>query len=241
VPWWLPSQPPGRRPDLMSHGVGEDVKRHSHQAQPERKHAERHRRDRRHTPRPKDRAHRCARPPSARPDRNEPTLSPDRSGNVTAQHGTPWLCSAPLLIATRNDGSPSRRRKMAATSSDGPLGQERCSRWPDPRVGHLLAGPASDRPLCPESIPAVHLVAGVAEGESKSRVPHPRAARLTADETPYDLRHRLAARFRRPRRPGGRWTGHSVEMLRRVYAGRAEGPEAVWITRMTQTLPPDKP
>jgi hypothetical protein len=32
-----------------------------------------------------------------------------------------------------------------------------------------------------------------------------------------------------------------VEMLRRVYAGRAEGLEDLWITRMTQTLPQDQP
>jgi len=37
------------------------------------------------------------------------------------------------------------------------------------------------------------------------------------------------------------WAGHSVEMLRRVYAGRADGLEGVWITRMTQTLPQEKP
>jgi len=30
-------------------------------------------------------------------------------------------------------------------------------------------------------------------------------------------------------------------MLRRVYAGRAEGLEGVWITRMDQTLPQEKP
>jgi len=30
-------------------------------------------------------------------------------------------------------------------------------------------------------------------------------------------------------------------MLRRVYAGRADGLEGVWITRMTQTLPQEKP
>jgi hypothetical protein len=34
--------------------------------------------------------------------------------------------------------------------------------------------------------------------------------------------------------------GHSVEMLRRVYAGRAQGLEGIWITRMTQTLPRDQ-
>jgi hypothetical protein len=37
------------------------------------------------------------------------------------------------------------------------------------------------------------------------------------------------------------WAGHSVETLRRVYAGRAEGLEGVWITRMDQTLPQKKP
>ena len=37
------------------------------------------------------------------------------------------------------------------------------------------------------------------------------------------------------------WAGHSLEMLRRVYAGRAEGLEGVWITRMDQTLPQEKP
>ena len=36
------------------------------------------------------------------------------------------------------------------------------------------------------------------------------------------------------------WAGHSVEMLRKVYAGRAEGLEGIWITRMTQTLPPEE-
>jgi hypothetical protein len=30
-------------------------------------------------------------------------------------------------------------------------------------------------------------------------------------------------------------------MLRKVYAGRAEGLEGIWITRMTQTLPPEEP
>ena len=37
------------------------------------------------------------------------------------------------------------------------------------------------------------------------------------------------------------WAGHSVEMLRRVYAGRAEGLDDLWITRMTHTLPQDQP
>jgi hypothetical protein len=37
------------------------------------------------------------------------------------------------------------------------------------------------------------------------------------------------------------WAGHSVEMLRRVYAGRAEGLEGIWITRMSQTLPREDP
>jgi hypothetical protein len=37
------------------------------------------------------------------------------------------------------------------------------------------------------------------------------------------------------------WAGHSVDMLRRVYAGRAQGLEGIWITRMDQTLPRDQP
>ena len=37
------------------------------------------------------------------------------------------------------------------------------------------------------------------------------------------------------------WAGHSVEMLRRVYAGRAQGLDSIWITRMNQTLPQDTP
>jgi hypothetical protein len=37
------------------------------------------------------------------------------------------------------------------------------------------------------------------------------------------------------------WAEHNVEMLRRLWAGRAEGLESVWITRMAQTLPQEKP
>ncbi len=37
------------------------------------------------------------------------------------------------------------------------------------------------------------------------------------------------------------WAGHSVEMLRRVYAGRAEGLDGIWITRMDRTLPWEQP
>ena len=61
--------------------MGAEVKRHIGQAEPE--HAERDRRDRRHPPRPQDRAHRDTRPlgPS---DRNELTLRADRPETVTA-------------------------------------------------------------------------------------------------------------------------------------------------------------
>ena len=57
---------------------------------------------------------------------------------------------------------------------------------------------------------------------------------------PYDLRHsgiiwRLDSGV--PDAQVAAWAGHSVEMLRRVYAGRAEGLESIWITRMNQTLP----
>ena len=59
---------------------------------------------------------------------------------------------------------------------------------------------------------------------------------------PYDLRHsgitwRLDSGV--PDAQVAAWAGHSVEMLRRVYAGRADGLEGVWITRMAQTLPQD--
>ena len=52
---------------------------------------------------------------------------------------------------------------------------------------------------------------------------------------PYDLRHsgitwRLDSGV--PDAQVAAWAGHSVEMLRRVYAGRAEGLEGIWITRM---------
>ena len=78
-----------------------------------------------------------------------------------------------------------------------------------------------------------------------------RAASLTPDQLasplmkrPYDLRHsgitwRLDSGV--PDAQVAAWAGHSVEMLRRVYAGRAQGLDSVWITRMDQTLPPDKP
>ena len=88
---------------------------------------------------------------------------------------------------------------------------------------------------------ALHLVAGLAE--SPRRLPHPRAARHTPDETalrPAPLRHHLAARLRRPDAQVAAWAGHSVEMLRRVYAGCAQGLEGIWITRMDQTLPRDE-
>ena len=60
---------------------------------------------------------------------------------------------------------------------------------------------------------------------------------------PYDLRHsgitwRLDSGV--PDAQVAAWAGHSVEMLRRVYAGRAEGLDDLWITRMTQTLPQDQ-
>jgi integrase len=61
---------------------------------------------------------------------------------------------------------------------------------------------------------------------------------------PYDLRHSgitWRLNYGVPDAQVAAWAGHSVEMLRRVYAGRAEGLEAVRITRMTQTLPQDKP
>jgi len=61
---------------------------------------------------------------------------------------------------------------------------------------------------------------------------------------PYDLRHsgitwRLDSGV--PDAQVAAWAGHSVEMLRRVYAGRADGLEGVWTTRMTQTLPQEEP
>ena len=78
-----------------------------------------------------------------------------------------------------------------------------------------------------------------------------RAASLTPEQLatplmkrPYDLRHsgitwRLDSGV--PDAQVAAWAGHSVEMLRKVYAGRAEGLESIWITRMTQTLPPEEP
>jgi integrase len=61
---------------------------------------------------------------------------------------------------------------------------------------------------------------------------------------PYDLRHsgitwRLDSGV--PDAQVATWAGHSVEMLRRVYAGRADGLEGIWITRMAQTLSQDQP
>jgi hypothetical protein len=61
---------------------------------------------------------------------------------------------------------------------------------------------------------------------------------------PYDLRHsgitwRLDSGV--PDAQVAAWAGHSVEMLRRVYAGRAQGLDSIWITRMNQTLPQDTP
>ena len=78
-----------------------------------------------------------------------------------------------------------------------------------------------------------------------------RAASLTPEQLatplmkrPYDLRHsgitwRLDSGV--PDAQVAAWAGHSVEMLRRVYAGRAQGLEGIWITRMDQTLPRDQP
>jgi integrase len=78
-----------------------------------------------------------------------------------------------------------------------------------------------------------------------------RAASLTPGQLatplmkrPYDLRHsgitwRLDSGV--PDAQVAAWAGHSVEMLRRVYAGRAEGLDDLWITRMTHTLPQDQP
>ena len=78
-----------------------------------------------------------------------------------------------------------------------------------------------------------------------------RAASLTPEQLatplmkkPYDLRHsgttwRLDSGV--PDAQVAAWAGHSVEMLRRVYAGRAEGLEGIWITRMDQPLPQDEP
>jgi hypothetical protein len=47
--------------------------------------------------------------------------------------------------------------------------------------------------------------------------------------------------FPTPTGPVAAWAGHSVEMLRRVYAGRADGLEGVCIARMAQTLPQEEP
>jgi integrase len=78
-----------------------------------------------------------------------------------------------------------------------------------------------------------------------------RAASLTPEQLasplmkrPYDLRHsgitwRLDSGV--PDAQVAAWAGHSVEMLRRVYAGRADGLEGVWIARMAQTLPQGEP
>ena len=78
-----------------------------------------------------------------------------------------------------------------------------------------------------------------------------RAASLTPEQLasplmkrPYDLRHsgitwRLDSGV--PDAQVAAWAGHSVEMLRRVYAGRVDGLEGVWITRMDQTLPLEEP
>jgi integrase len=78
-----------------------------------------------------------------------------------------------------------------------------------------------------------------------------RAASLTPEQLatplmkrPYDLRHsgitwRLDSGV--PDAQVAAWAGHSVEMLRRVYAGRAQGLDSIWITRMNQTLPQDTP
>ena len=61
---------------------------------------------------------------------------------------------------------------------------------------------------------------------------------------PYDPRHsgitwRLDSGV--PDAQVAAWAGHSVEMLCRVYAGRAQGLEGIWITRVTRTLPQDQP
>ena len=84
-------------------------------------------------------------------------------------------------------------------------------------------------------------VAGLAE--STSRLPHPDQPTSPLMKRPYDLRHsgitwRLDSGV--PDAQVAAWAGHSVEMLRRVYAGRAEGLDDLWITRMTQTLPQDE-
>jgi integrase len=75
-----------------------------------------------------------------------------------------------------------------------------------------------------------------------------RAASLTPEQLasplmrrPYDLRHsgitwRLDSGVSDAQVAA--WAGHSVEMLRRVYAGRAQGLEDVWISRMDQALHP---
>jgi integrase len=91
------------------------------------------------------------------------------------------------------------------------------------------------------SWPAIHLVTGLVEGPG--RLPHPRAAGLTADEAPYDLRHsgvtwRLNSGV--PPAEIAVWAGHSVEMLMRTYARCVTGMEDVWITRIDKTLHPEE-
>ena len=66
-----------------------------------------------------------------------------------------------------------------------------------------------------------------------------RAAVLTADEAPYDLRYtgvtwRLNSGV--PATEVAAWAGHSVEVLTRVYARCVVGLEDVWIGRMDEAL-----
>ena len=76
------------------------------------------------------------------------------------------------------------------------------------------------------------------------RVGSPELVASPLMKRPYDLRHsgitwRLDSGV--PDAEVAMRAGHSVEMLRRVYAGRVQGLEGIWITRMTQTLPQDQP
>jgi integrase len=86
-------------------------------------------------------------------------------------------------------------------------------------------------------IPALHLVAGLAESAARLAERGELASPLM--RRPYDLRH-SGATWRLnsgvPATEVAEWAGHSVEVLMRVYARCVTGLADVWIGRMDEAL-----
>ena len=115
----------------------------------------------------------------------------------------------------------------------------RTRRAPPRAHRHVRRGPGREAVPVRERqpAPAVHLVAGVAEGPAASLTPEQLATPLM--KRPYDLRHsgvtwRLNSGV--PATEVAAWAGHSVEVLTRIYARCTTGLEDVWISRMDGTL-----